>query len=65
VIDAQLKAGERSPQLASVIAERVQRSLGYPYPVQTRFVAAIDWGASWKQENFAVSDAPPPDASAT
>jgi hypothetical protein len=42
------------------VTEKVQRALGYPYPVRVNFVEQIDWGGSWKKEAFAVSDAPAP-----
>ena len=49
-----------SASIAAAVTEKVQRALGYPYPVRVQFVEKIDWGGSWKQEAFAVSDAPAP-----
>lgn len=60
VVDAQLKVAAGEPRIAGTVTERIQRSLGYPYPVRVRFVNEIEWGRSWKQESFAVSDSPPP-----
>lgn len=56
---AQLKTTAPSDEIAARVTEAVQRALGYPYPVRIRFVEKVDWGGSWKEENFAVSDAPP------
>ena len=50
---------EPSVALAAAVTERVQRALSYPYPVQLHYVEQIDWGNSWKQDYFGVSDAPP------
>jgi phenylacetate-CoA ligase len=61
IIVAQLKVSEPTPALAAAVTHRVQRAIGYPYPVRIRFVDQIDWGSSWKQESFAVSDEPAPD----
>jgi phenylacetate-CoA ligase len=61
VVVAQLKAIEQSDELAAAVTERVQRALSYSYPVQIRYVDEIDWGNSWKQEYFGVSDTPPPE----
>lgn len=57
-IVAQLKVAGPVPDVEKIVTERVQRSLGYSYPVIVRFVDAIDWGTSGKQEFFGVSDAP-------
>jgi len=59
VVVAQLKVTEQSAELDAAVIERVQRALSYPYPVRIRYVDEIDWGNSWKQEYFGVSDAPP------
>ena len=59
VVVAQLKVTEQSAELDAAVTERVQRALSYAYPVQIRYVDEIDWGNSWKQEYFGVSDAPP------
>ncbi len=59
VVVAQLRVTERSPALAAAVTERVQRALSYPYPVRVEYVQKIEWG-SWKQDYFAVSDAPAP-----
>jgi phenylacetate-CoA ligase len=56
---AYLRVSEPSASIASAVTEKVQRAMGYPYPVRIQFVEKIDWGGSWKQEPFAVSDAPP------
>ena len=56
---AQLRVQKPSPELAEAVIERVQKALDYPYPVQIRYVDQIDWGNSWKQDYFGVSDAPP------
>jgi phenylacetate-CoA ligase len=58
VVVAQIVASHAAPELAAMVATRVQRALNFPYPVIVRQVDAIDWGKSWKQETFAVSDAP-------
>ena len=60
VVVAQLKVAPQTPPIDEAVIERVQRALSYPYPVRVRYVEEIDWGVSWKQENFAVSDAPAP-----
>jgi phenylacetate-CoA ligase len=60
IVAAQLRVAERSTELARHITELVQRKLGYPYQVRVQFVDKIDWGLSWKRENFSVSDSPPP-----
>lgn len=60
VVDAQLRAREQSTGMANSVTKKVQRALNYPYEVKVRFVENIDWGLSWKKENFHVSDAPPP-----
>jgi phenylacetate-CoA ligase len=60
VVVAHLRVSEPSASIAAAVTEKVQRALGYPYPVRVQFVEKIDWGASWKQEAFAVSDAPAP-----
>lgn len=60
VVVAQLKALQSSEQLTEAVIERVQRALSYPYPVKVKYVEKIDWGSTWKQENFAVSDSPSP-----
>jgi len=60
VVVAQLRVSQPSSGVAAAVSEKVQRALGYPYPVRVQFVEKIDWGASWKQEPFAVSDAPAP-----
>ena len=60
VIVAHLRVSQPSASVAAAVTEKVQRALGYPYPVRVQFVEKIDWGASWKQEAFAVSDAPAP-----
>ena len=60
-IDAQLKVTIQSEALKNAVIERVQEALGYPYPVRVRYVSKVDWGASWKQESFELSDAPLPD----
>jgi len=59
VVVAQLKVTAQSAELDAAVTERVQRALSYAYPVQIRYVDEIDWGNSWKQEYFSVSDAPP------
>lgn len=58
VVVAQLRVSDRSPAIGDAVTERVQRALNYPYPVRIQYVEKIDWG-SWKQDYFAVSDAPP------
>jgi phenylacetate-CoA ligase len=60
MIDAQLRVRKPSPEIAASVTETVQKALSYPYPVKIRFVDKIDWGLSWKKENFEVSNAPPP-----
>lgn len=60
VVVAQLRVKEQSTALAAAVTERVQRALSHPYPVQIRYVDQIDWGNSWKQDYFGVSDEPPP-----
>ena len=60
IIAAQLKVRDPSTELARCITELAQKKLGYPYPVRVQFVDKIDWGLSWKRENFSISDAPPP-----
>jgi phenylacetate-CoA ligase len=59
VVVAQLRTSEPSSALAQAVTERVQRALSYPYPVRVQYVPKIEWG-SWKQDYFAVSDAPAP-----
>lgn len=59
IVVAHLRASEPSAGIAAAVTEKVQRALGYPYPVRVQFVEKIDWG-SWKQDPFAVSDAPAP-----
>lgn len=59
VVVAQVKLSERSEQADKMIVELVQKALRYPYPVRIQYVDRIDWGTSWKQEYFGVSDAPP------
>ncbi len=61
-IVAQLKVAQRSSEIDALVTESVQRSVGYPYPVRIIYVDQIDWGDSPKRDNFAVSDAPPPEA---
>ena len=61
VVVAQLKVKASSQELTSAVTERVQRALGYPYPVNVQYVEEIDWGSSWKKDNFSVSDAPAPE----
>ena len=58
VIVAQVKFSKRSEAAESMVVELVQKALNYPYPVRLRHVDEIDWGKSWKQEYFGVSDAP-------
>jgi phenylacetate-coenzyme A ligase PaaK-like adenylate-forming protein len=60
MVDAQLKVATMAQGIADMVKERLHRALSYPYPVRIRIVESIDWGSSWKQESFAVSDAPPP-----
>ena len=60
IVTAQLRVRAPSADIAASVVDKVRRALGYPYPVRVHFVEKIDWGASWKQENFAVSDTPPP-----
>ena len=60
IVAAQFKVREPSKELARRIIELVQGKLGYPYQVRVQFVDKIDWGLSWKRENFSVSDAPIP-----
>lgn len=60
VMVAHLKVGQPSASIAAAVTEKVQCALGYPYPVRVLFVDKVDWGGSWKQEPFSVSDAPPP-----
>jgi phenylacetate-CoA ligase len=60
VVVAQLRVSQPSPGIATAVIEKVQKALTYPYPVRVQFVDQIDWGRSWKQEPFAVSDAPAP-----
>jgi phenylacetate-coenzyme A ligase PaaK-like adenylate-forming protein len=62
VIVAQLIVSEHTPALTAAVTDRVQRAIGYPYPVRVHYVDRIDWGSSWKQENFAVSNDPAPEA---
>lgn len=59
VVVAQLKVKEQSTALAAAVTEKVQRALSYPFPVQIRYVDQIDWGSTWKQDYFGVSDEPP------
>jgi phenylacetate-CoA ligase len=59
IVVAQLRALEPSPAITATVSERIQKALSYPYPVRVRYVPTIDWG-SWKQDCFAVSDAPAP-----
>ena len=59
VVVAQLRVSEPAPAIAQAVTERVQRALKYPYTVRVQFVPKIEWG-SWKQDYFAVSDAPAP-----
>ena len=61
IVAAQLRVKKQSPALARSVTEGVQRALGYPYPVKIQYVDKIDWGLSWKEESFSVSDSPPPD----
>ena len=60
VIVAQLRFSETSDEADSQVIEMVQRAMRYPYPVRIVHVEKIDWGTSWKQDYFGVSDAPPP-----
>lgn len=60
VIVAQLKAKTPSTDLENSVTEVIQSAVGHPYRVEIRYVDEIDWGKSWKRENFAVSDSPPP-----
>ena len=60
VVVAHLKVAEPSNELANTVTERIQGVFGYPYPVKVQFEDRIDWGSSWKKENFAVSDEAPP-----
>jgi phenylacetate-CoA ligase len=60
VIAAHLRCSEPSASIASAVTEKIQRALSYPYPVRVLFVEKIDWGGSWKQDAFGVSDAPAP-----
>jgi phenylacetate-CoA ligase len=60
VVVAHLRVSQPSASIAAAVTEKVQHGLGYPYPVRVQFVEKIDWGGSWKQEAFAVSDAPAP-----
>jgi phenylacetate-CoA ligase len=59
VVVAQLRVLEPSSAITATVSERIQKALSYPYPVRVRYVPKIDWG-SWKQDCFAVSDAPAP-----
>jgi phenylacetate-CoA ligase len=59
VVVAQLRVLEPSTSITEAVTQRVQRALRYPYPVRVQFVPKIEWG-SWKQDYFAVSDAPAP-----
>ena len=59
VVAAQLRVTEPSSEIAETVTQRVQKALNYPYPVRVQFVPNIEWG-SWKQDYFAVSDAPAP-----
>jgi phenylacetate-CoA ligase len=67
VVVAQLRVSQPSTGMAAAVVEKVQKALTYPYPVRVQFVEQIDWGRSWKQEPFGVSDEPAPseDAIAT
>lgn len=60
VVVAQVKFQERTKDAEAKIVELVQKALNYPYPVRLHYVEKIDWGKSWKQEYFGVSDEPPP-----
>lgn len=60
LVVAQLIVKNPSNELENRLVELAQKKLGYPYPVKVQFVDEIDWGASWKRENFSVSDDPPP-----
>lgn len=60
VVVAHLRVSEPSASIGAAVTAKVQRALGYPYPVRVNFVERIDWGGSWKKEAFAVSDAPAP-----
>jgi phenylacetate-CoA ligase len=59
IVVAQLRVSEPTAAIAGAVTERVQRALNYPYPVRVQYVDKIEWG-SWKQDYFAVSDAPAP-----
>jgi phenylacetate-CoA ligase len=59
VVVAQLRVTEPSSAIVQAVTEKVQRALNYPYPVRVQYVQKIEWG-SWKQDYFAVSDAPAP-----
>jgi phenylacetate-CoA ligase len=61
IVAAQLRVRAPSADIAASVTQKVQNALSYPYPVRVKFVEKIDWGASWKQEYFAVSDTPEPD----
>jgi phenylacetate-CoA ligase len=59
VVAAQLRVSNPSAAIAEAVTERIQRALSFPYPVRVQYVPKIEWG-SWKQDCFAVSDAPAP-----
>ena len=56
IVVAQLKVKASSQELSAAITERVQKALGYPYPVNIQYVEEIDWGSSWKKDSFGISD---------
>ncbi len=60
VVVAQVRFETRSKDAEDMVVALVQKSLNYPYPVRLHHVENIDWGRSWKQEYFGVSDDPPP-----
>lgn len=59
VVVAQLRVSKPAASIAEAVTQRVQRALSYAYPVRIQYTDKIEWG-SWKQDYFAVSDAPPP-----
>ena len=60
VVVAQVRFQKRTKEAEAKVVELVQKALNYPYPVRLHHVEKIDWGKSWKQEYFGVSDDPPP-----
>lgn len=43
IVVAYLRSDDRSAALSAAVAARVQKAIGYPYPVRVRYVDTIDW----------------------